>query len=52
MEVIKTKKNMNPVALEIKAMILKSGYTQSEIVDMMSTDFGWSGSPPPTSPGN
>ena len=39
------KKRMNPVALEIKAMILKSGYTQSEIVDMMSTDFGWSGSP-------
>ena len=38
------KKNMNPVALEIKAMILKSGYTQSEIVDMMSADFGWSGS--------
>ena len=26
-------------------MILKSGYTQNEIVDMMSTDFGWSGSP-------
>ena len=39
------KKNMNPVALEIKAMILKSGYTQSEIVDMMSADFGWSDSP-------
>ena len=39
------KKNMNPVALEIKAMILKSGYTQSEIVDMMSADFGWSSSP-------
>jgi len=39
------RKRMNPVALEIKAMILKSGYTQSEIVDMMSTDFGWSGSP-------
>ena len=39
------KKNMNPVALEFKAMILKSGYTQSEIVDMMSADYGWSGSP-------
>ena len=39
------KKRMNPVALEVKAMILKSGYTQSEIVDMMSADFGWSGSP-------
>ena len=39
------KKNMNPVALEIKSMILKSGYTQSEIVDMMSADYGWSGSP-------
>ena len=39
------KKNMNPVALEIKAMILKSGYTQSEIVDMMSADFRWSSSP-------
>ena len=39
------KKNINPVALEIKSMILKSGYTQSEIVDMMSADFGWSGSP-------
>lgn len=39
------KKRMNPVALEIKAMILKSGYTQSEIVDMMSADFGWSSSP-------
>ena len=38
------KKRMNPVALEIKAMILKSGYTQSEIVDLMSADFGWSGS--------
>ena len=30
------KKNINPVALEIKSMILKSGYTQSEIVDLMS----------------
>ena len=39
------KKRMNPVALEIKVMILKSGYTQSETVDMMSTDFGWSSSP-------
>ena len=39
------KKNMNPVALEIKAMILKSGYTLCEIVDMLSADFGWSGSP-------
>ena len=39
------KKNMNPVALEIKTMILKSGNTQSEIVDMMTTDYGWSGSP-------
>ena len=39
------KKNMNPVALEIKSMILKSGYTQSEIVDMMCADFDWSGSP-------
>jgi len=27
MEVIKMKKNMNPVALEIKSVILKSGYT-------------------------
>ena len=26
-------------------MILKSGYTQSEVVDMMSTDYGWSRSP-------
>ena len=33
------KKKVNPVALEIKAMILKSGYTQSEIVDMMSADL-------------
>ena len=39
------KKNLNPVALEVKSMILKSGYTQSEIVDMMSDDFGWSSSP-------
>ena len=39
------KKNINPVALEIKSMILKSGYTQSEIVDMMSADYGWNGSP-------
>ena len=39
------KKNMNPVALEIKSVILKSGYTQSEIVDMMSADYGWSRSP-------
>ena len=39
------KKNINPVALEVKSMILKSGYTQSEIVDMMSDDFGWSSSP-------
>ena len=39
------KKRMNPVALEVKSMILKSGYTQNEIVDMMSADFGWSGSP-------
>ena len=39
------KKKVNPVALEIKSMILKSGYTQSEIVDMMSSDCGWSGSP-------
>ena len=38
------KKNMNPVALEIKSMILKSGYTQSEVVDMMSADYGWSSS--------
>lgn len=38
------KKRINPVALEIKSMILKSGYTQSEIVDTMSADFGWSGS--------
>ena len=38
------KKNINPVALEIKSMILKSGYTQSEIVDMMSADYGSSGS--------
>ena len=39
------KKNINPVALEVKSMILKSGYTQSEVVDMMSTDYGWSRSP-------
>ena len=39
------KKNINPVALEVKSMILKSGYTQSEVVDMMSSDYGWSGSP-------
>ena len=39
------KKNRNPVALEIKSVILKSGYTQSEIVDMTSADFGWSDSP-------
>ena len=39
------KKRVNPVALEIKSMILKSGYTQSEVVDMMSTDYGWSSSP-------
>ena len=39
------KKKVNPVALEVKSMILKSGYTQSEIVDMMSVDFGWSSSP-------
>ena len=39
------KKSMNPVVLEIKSMILKSGYTQNEIVDMMSADYGWSGSP-------
>lgn len=31
------KKNRNPV-------ILKSGYTQSEVVDMMSADYGWSSS--------
>ena len=40
------KKRVNPVALEVKSMILKSGYTQSEVVDMMSTDYGWSSSPP------
>ena len=39
------KKKVNPVALEIKSVILKSGYTQGEIVDMMSADCGWSGSP-------
>ena len=39
------KKRMNPVALEIKAIILKSGYTQTEVVDMMSADYGWSSSP-------
>ena len=39
------KKNINPVALEVKSMILKTGYTQSEVVDMMSTDYGWSCSP-------
>ena len=39
------KKNINPVALEVKSMILKSGYTQNEVVDMMSTDYGWSRSP-------
>ena len=39
------KKNINPVALEVKSMILKSGYTQSEVVDMMSDDYGWSSSP-------
>ena len=39
------KKRINPVALEIKAMILKSGYTQSEIVNMMSADYDWSSSP-------
>lgn len=39
------KKKVNPVALEIKSVILKSGYTQGEIVDTMSADFGWSSSP-------
>ena len=39
------KKRVNPVALEVKSMILKSGYTQSEVVDMMSADYGWSSSP-------
>ena len=39
------KKRVNPVALEIKSMILKSGYTQTEVVDMMSADYGWSDSP-------
>ena len=39
------KKRMNPVSLEIKAIILKSGYTQTEVVDMMSADYGWSSSP-------
>lgn len=39
------KKRVNPIALEVKSMILKSGYTQSEVVDMMSADYGWSNSP-------
>ena len=39
------KKNIKPVALEVKSMIMKSGYTQGEIVDTMSADFGWSSSP-------
>ena len=39
------KKRVNPVALEVKSLILKSGYTQSEVVDMMSAKFGWSSSP-------
>ena len=29
----KMKKNINPVALEVKSMIMKSGYTQIEIVE-------------------
>ena len=39
------KKRVNPVALEVKSTILKSGYTQSEVVDKMSADYGWSSSP-------
>ena len=39
------KKSVNPVALEVKSMILKSGYTQNEVVDMMSADYSWSSSP-------
>ena len=39
------KKRVNPVALEVKSMILKSGYTQNEVVDMMSADYSWSSSP-------
>lgn len=41
------KKSMNPVVLEIKAIILKSGYTQNEIVLILD-----GAAAPPTFPGS
>ena len=29
---------------EIKAQIIRSGYTMQELVDLLSTDYGWSDS--------
>ena len=37
--------NKEEVRNFIKARILEAGYTMSEVVDVLSTDYGWSNSP-------
>lgn len=42
---MKDRKLINKCKREIKARIMEADYTMAEIVDLMSTDYGWSSSP-------